>query len=82
MNKMDMKEKLTFIVTILVAVTLCICLLAMIAALLVGLFSKSVENSEIFKMLSPALMTILGASVGVLAGVKMSTKNKCKDCDA
>jgi len=27
-------------------------------------------------------MTILGASVGVLAGVKMSTKNKCKDCDA
>jgi cation transporter-like permease len=78
----DMKERLTFIVTILVAVTLCICLLAMIAALLVGLFSKSVENSEIFKMLSPALMTILGASVGVLAGVKMSTKTNCKDSDA
>ena len=78
----DMKEKLTFIVTIMVAVTLCICLLAMVCALLVGLWSKEVENAEIFKMLSPALMTILGASVGVLAGVKMSTKNKCKDCDA
>ena len=77
----DMKEKLTFIVTILVAVTLCICLLAIIAAMLVGLWAKEVENAEIFKMLSPALMTILGASVGVLAGVKMSTKNKCKECD-
>ena len=78
----DMKERLTFIVTIMVAVTLCLCLLAMVGALLVGLWSKEVENGEIFKMLSPALMTILGASVGVLAGVKMSTKNKCKDCDA
>jgi undecaprenyl pyrophosphate phosphatase UppP len=78
----DMKEKLTFIVTILVAVTLCICLLAIICAMLVGLWAKEVENAEIFKMLSPALMTILGASVGVLAGVKMSTKNKCKECDA
>ena len=78
----DMKEKLTFIVTILVAVTLCICLLAIIAAMLVGLWAKEVENAEVFKMLSPALMTILGASVGVLAGVKMSTKNKCKECDA
>jgi cation transporter-like permease len=79
---MDMKEKLTFIVTILVAVTLCICLLAIIAAMLVGLWAKEVENAEVFKMLSPALMTILGASVGVLAGVKMSTKTKCKECDA
>ena len=78
----DMKEKLTFIVTILVAVTLCICLLAMIAALIMGLYDSRVDNLEIFKMLSPELMTILGASVGVLAGVKMSTKNKCKDCDA
>jgi hypothetical protein len=77
----DEKFKLTFIVTIMVAVTLCLCLLAMVGALLAGLWSKDVENAEIFKMLSPALMTILGASVGVLAGVKMSTKNKCKECD-
>jgi cation transporter-like permease len=77
----DMKERLTFIVTIMVAFTLCICLLAIIAAMLFGLWASQVENSEIFKMLSPALMTILGASVGVLAGVKMSTKNKCKECD-
>jgi|TARA_R110000868_G_scaffold189728_1_gene433246 cation transporter-like permease len=78
----DMKEKLTFIVTILVAVTLCICLLAIITAMLIGLWAKEVENAEVFKMLSPALMTILGASVGVLAGVKMSTKTNCKDSDA
>ena len=79
---MDMKERLSFIVTILVAVTLCICLLAIITAMLIGLWAKDVENAEVFKMLSPALMTILGASVGVLAGVKMSTKTNCKDSDA
>jgi uncharacterized membrane protein len=78
----DMKERLTFIVTILVAVTLCICLLAIITAMLIGLWAKEVENAEVFKMLSPALMTILGASVGVLAGVKMTTKTNCKDSDA
>jgi hypothetical protein len=78
----DEKFKLTYIVTILVAVTLCICLLAIVGALLAGLWSKDVENAEVFKMLSPALMTILGASVGVLAGVKMTTKTNCKDSDA
>jgi uncharacterized membrane protein len=57
-------------------------LLAIITAMLIGLWAKEVENAEVFKMLSPALMTILGASVGVLAGVKMTTKTNCKDSDA
>jgi len=70
------REKLSFIVTVLIAITLCIALLAIVFALLVGLYDKTVDNSEIFKLLSPALMTIIGAAVGVLAGAKLQSNEK------
>ena len=73
------RERLSFIVTVLIAITLCICLLAIVAALLMGLYDKRVENGEVFKLLSPALMTIIGAAVGVLAGAKLQSNDKeCK----
>ena len=75
------KFKLTYNVTMMVSITLCVCLVAMVGALLAGLWSKEVDNAEIFKMLSPALMTILGAAVGVMAGVKLAQKDKCKHCE-
>lgn len=74
------RERLSFIVTILIAITLCICLLAIVAALLMGLYDKRVENEEVFKLLSPALMTIIGAAVGVLAGAKLQSNDK--SCNA
>ena len=74
------REKLSFIVTVLIAITLCICLLAIVFALLVGLYDKAVDNSEIFKLLSPALMTIIGAAVGVLAGAKLQSNEKDSKC--
>jgi chromate transport protein ChrA len=70
------REKLSFIVTVLIAITLCICLLAIIFALLLGLYDKRVDNLEVFKLLSPALMTIIGAAVGVLAGAKLQSNEK------
>jgi len=74
------REKLSFIVTVLIAITLCICLLAIIAALLFGLYDKRVDDGEVFKLLSPALMTIIGAAVGVLAGAKLQSNEK--NCNA
>jgi len=72
------REKLSFIVTVLIAITLCICLLAIVFAMLLGLFDSRVSNEEVFKQLSPALMTIIGAAVGVLAGAKLQSNEK--DC--
>ena len=74
------REKLSFIVTVLIAITLCICLLAIVFALLLGLFDSRVSNEEVFKQLSPALMTIIGAAVGVLAGAKLQSNEK--NCNA
>ena len=69
-----MKSKLTFWVTLLVSITLCMILLSMVGALLIGLFMPNnlVDNKDIFPILSPAFSTIVGGFIGLLAGVKLS----------
>jgi len=67
-----MKAKLTFFVTLMVSMTLCIVVFGMVAVLMIGLFDEKVDNSEIFKLISPAFQTIVGGFIGLLAGVKLS----------
>ena len=67
-----MKAKLTFFVTLMVSLTLCIVVVGMVAVLMIGLFDEKVDNSEIFKLISPAFQTIVGGFIGLLAGVKLS----------
>ena len=47
-NTTNIKEKLTFYVTMIVATTLCLCMLAMVGAFLLGLWAKEVDNNSIF----------------------------------
>jgi hypothetical protein len=68
----DLKGKLTFAVTLMVSATLCLSVLVMVGAFVMGLYSKSVDDNEIFKLLSPAFQTIIGGFIGLLAGVKLS----------
>lgn len=57
----------TFIFRVVV-VTLAMILVSVIAAMLWGLFTPSVDNKEIFAILSPAFQTIVGCFVGILGG--------------
>jgi hypothetical protein len=66
------KAKLTFFVTLMVSLTLCIVVMSMVGVLMIGLFDEKVDNSEIFKLISPAFQTIVGGFIGLLAGVKLS----------
>lgn len=66
------KTKLTFAVTLMVSFTLCVVIIGMVAVLMAGLFDPLVDNSEIFKLISPAFQTIIGGFIGLLAGVKLS----------
>ncbi len=68
----DTKGKLTFAVTLMVSATLCLSILAMVSAFVLGLWAKEVDNAEIFKLISPAFQTIIGGFIGLLAGVKLS----------
>ena len=73
-----MKAKLTFAVTLMVSATLCIVVFGMVAVLMIGLFDEKVDNSEIFKLISPAFQTIVGGFIGLLAGVKLSHEEEKK----
>jgi undecaprenyl pyrophosphate phosphatase UppP len=76
----DVKGKLTFAVTLMVSATLCLSVLAMMTAFVLGLWAKEVDNAEIFKLLSPAFQTIIGGFIGLLAGVKLSHDDDKKEC--
>ena len=74
----NMRERLTFWVTFMVSVTLCISVLAMVAAFILGLWAKEVDNAEIFKMISPAFSTLIGGMIGFLSGIKLMQNDEEK----
>jgi undecaprenyl pyrophosphate phosphatase UppP len=80
MNEVDIKGKLTFAVTLMVSATLCVSVLVMIIALVVGLWFENIDNAEVFKLISPAFQTIIGGFIGLLAGVKLSNADAEPPC--
>jgi len=77
-----MKARLTFIVTVMVSLTLCIVVLSMSGVMLFGLFDPLVDNNKIFELVGPAFQTVVGGFIGLLAGVKLSHDEEApkKDC--
>jgi len=67
-------RRLSFLVTIIATVTLSIILLSMVLVLLVGLFDNIVDNTEIFKAITPAFQTIVGGFIGLITGIKIGEK--------
>lgn len=67
-------DQSTFIFRV-VTVTLAAILIAVIAAMLYGLFEPKVDNKEIFAILGPAFQTIVGCFVGILGGRALEKKN-------
>lgn len=69
-----MIEKLTFWVTIMVTVTLCLVVNAMVGVFLYGLFlpNSVVDNKDIFPIIGPSFQTIVGGFIGLLAGVNLA----------
>ena len=65
------KEHLTSYVTLIATITLTLILLSMVVVLLIGLFNDRIDNGEIFKAITPAFQMIVGAFVGLVAGIKI-----------
>ena len=72
------KEKLTLYVTLMVSTTLCLSVISMVAAFMLGLWAKEVDNAEIFKMISPAFSTLIGGMIGFLSGIKLMQNDEDK----
>lgn len=66
-------DQSTFIFRV-VTVTLAAILVAVIAAMLYGLFEPKVDNKDIFAILGPAFQTIVGCFVGILGGRALEKK--------
>ena len=65
------KKHVALQVTLVATITLAIILLSMVAVLLSGLYNDKVDNSEVFKAVTPAFQMIVGAFVGLVAGIKL-----------
>jgi len=76
-----MKERLVFVITTMVSLTLCFVVLSMVGVLLTGLFYKEVDNNKIFELIGPAFQMIIGGFIGLLAGIKINEPEKTKSCN-
>ena len=65
------KRSVALYVTLIATITLAIILLSMVGVLLRGLFDSTIDNTEIFKAVTPAFQMIVGAFVGLVAGIKL-----------
>jgi len=65
------KENVALWVTLIATITLAVILLSMVTVMLKGLFIHDIDNTEIFKAVTPAFQMIVGAFVGLVAGIKL-----------
>ena len=65
------REKLSAYVTLMATATLTIILLSMVGVLLIGLFNPNIDNTKIFKAITPAFQTIVGGFIGLITGIKI-----------
>jgi undecaprenyl pyrophosphate phosphatase UppP len=70
---MEPKDRLIYMVTMMVTATLCSVVVVLIAALVHGLFVKEVDNTKIFEIIGPAFQTIVGGLIGWLSGLKVGS---------
>jgi len=70
---MEPKDRLIYMVTLMVTATLCAVVIALIGALIHGLFVKEVDNTKIFEVIDPAFQTIIGGLIGWLSGLKVGS---------
>ena len=51
-------------------------ILTMLVSLLYGLYDNRVSNDDVFSIIGPAFNTVIGAFVGVIAGIHIGNKNE------
>jgi undecaprenyl pyrophosphate phosphatase UppP len=71
-----MKDKVIKAVTLMVTATLCLVIISMVVALLVGLFTQQVENDKVFEAITPAFQMIIGGFLGFLTGLSINQEEK------
>ena len=68
---MNKDQRLGSWVTMTVTITLCVVVLGMVGAMLIGLFDNDISNDKIFEAITPAFQTIIGGFIGLITGIKL-----------
>lgn len=68
---MNSDQRLGSWVTMTVTLTLCVVVVGMVSAMLIGLFDNDVSNDKIFEAITPAFQTIIGGFIGLITGIKL-----------
>ena len=63
-------------IMMVVTATLSLVIIGMVFTLMIGLFDARVDNGEIFKIITPAFSTVIGAFVGLLGGLSINGPKK------
>jgi hypothetical protein len=66
-----MRQELGSWVTLAVTITLCVVVMGMVGAMLVGMFDNNINNDKIFEAITPAFQTIIGGFIGLITGIKL-----------
>ena len=69
-------KNLSKTVTLMVTTTLCIVVISMVVAMLVGLFDNDVSNDKIFEVITPAFQVIVGGFIGLITGIKIGKEDQ------
>jgi len=69
-------KSLSETVTLMVTTTLCIVVISMVMAMLVGLFDNDVSNDKIFEVITPAFQVIVGGFIGLITGIKIGKEDQ------
>lgn len=68
---MNKDSRLGSWVTMTVTLTLCVVVVGMVGAMIIGLFDNDVSNDKIFEAITPAFQTIIGGFIGLITGIKL-----------
>ena len=68
---MNKSSQLGSWVTLAVTITLCVVVMGMVGAMLVGMFDSNINNDKIFEAITPAFQTIIGGFIGLITGIKL-----------
>ena len=69
-------KSLSETVTLMVTTTLCIVVISMVMAMLVGSFDNDVSNDKIFEVITPAFQVIIGGFIGLITGIKIGKEDQ------
>ena len=67
-----MENKLSFWVTLLVTITLCVVVLGMVGTLLAAILDPSIPNDPILAIIAPSFNMVIGGFIGLITGIHMA----------